>query len=80
VRDALAAQANLRAAAASQLDRERALERSLELARLRYDKGAIGLFEVLETERQLLAARLDAIDAERARAASIADLYLALGL
>ena len=79
-RDAIAAQSDAREAFLAQRARERALERTLELARLRYDNGAVSLFEVLETERQLLRARIDAIDAERLRAAAIADLYLALGL
>ncbi len=79
VRDAIEAQTNLREAFAAQQERENALSRTLELSRLRYDNGAISLFEVLETERQLLFARLDAIDAERDRRAAIVDLYLALG-
>ena len=79
VRDAIQAQGNARETFAAQQRREQALARTFELARLRYDNGAIGLFEVLETERQLFAARLDAIDAERARRAAIVDLYLALG-
>jgi multidrug efflux system outer membrane protein len=79
VRDAIAAQTNLREAYAAQQEREKSLSRTLELARLRYDNGAVSLFEVLDTERQLLLARLDAIDAERERRAAIVDLYLALG-
>jgi len=79
VRDALAAQTNLREAYAAQLAREQALARTAELARLRYENGAVSLFEVLEAERQLTLARLDAIDAERDRRNAIVDLYLALG-
>ena len=79
VRDALAAQANLREAHLAQQERERALARTSELTRLRYDNGAVSLFELLESERQLMAARLDAIDAERNRRSAIVDLYLALG-
>jgi multidrug efflux system outer membrane protein len=79
VRDAIAAQTNLREAALAQAERERALARTLELQRLRYDNGTVSLFEVLETERQLLSARLDAIDAERDRRNAIVELYLALG-
>ena len=79
VRDALAAQGNLREAHAARLERERALARTAELARLRYDNGAVSLFEVLEAERQLMSARLDAIDAESDRRSAIVDLYLALG-
>jgi len=51
----------------------------VDLTRLRYDNGAIDLFELLATERLLLAARLDAIDAERDRRNAIVDLYTALG-
>ncbi len=79
VRDAIAAQSHLREAFGAQLERERALSRALDLAKLRYDNGAVSLFEVLETERQLLVARLDAIDAERDRRNAIVELYLALG-
>jgi multidrug efflux system outer membrane protein len=79
VRDALAAQANARDAFVSQSAREAALARTLELSRLRYDNGAVSLFEVLETERQLILARLEAIDAERDRNSAVVDLYLALG-
>jgi outer membrane protein, multidrug efflux system len=79
VRDAIAAQSNLREAAQAQVERERSLARTLELERLRYDNGTVSLFEVIETERQLLLARLDAIDAERDRRNAIVELYLALG-
>ena len=79
VRDAISAQTNLREALAAQRERERALARTLELAQLRYDNGTTSLFELLETERQLLLARLDAIDAERDRRDAIVELYLALG-
>jgi outer membrane protein, multidrug efflux system len=79
VREAIAAQTNLREASAAQFGRERALARTLELAQLRYDNGTVSLFDVLDTERQLLLARLVAIDAERDRRAAIVDLYLALG-
>jgi len=79
VRDALAAQTNLREADLAQQERVRAIARTTELSKLRYDNGAVSLFEYLDSERQLLAARLDAIDAERARRSSIVDLYLALG-
>jgi multidrug efflux system outer membrane protein len=79
VRDALYAQSNLREASTAQRSREAALARTYELSRLRYDNGAVSLFEVLETERQLLAVRLEAIDAERDRRDAIVDLYLALG-
>jgi len=79
VRDAIGAQSNLREVAVAQRGRETALERTYELARLRYDNGAVSLFDVLDTERQLLLVRLEAIDADRDRRDAIVDLYLALG-
>jgi multidrug efflux system outer membrane protein len=79
VREALAAQTNLREADLAQQDRVRALARTAELTKVRYDGGAVSLFEYLEAERQLLLARVEAIGAERDRRASIVDLYLALG-
>jgi len=79
VRDAIAAQTHLREAFAAQREREGARARTLELARLRYDNGTTSLFELLETERLLLGARLEAIDAERDRGDAIVELYLALG-
>jgi multidrug efflux system outer membrane protein len=78
-REAIAAQSNRREILEAQRSRERSLARSLELARLRYDNGVYSLFELLETERQLLAVRLEAVDADRDRRSAIVDLYLALG-
>ena len=79
VRDAIAYQTNAREVYAAQQARVQALDRTYALGRLRYENGAVSLFEVLETERQLIVARLDAIDAERDRTSAIVDLYLALG-
>lgn len=79
VREALAAQANLREQHLAQVGRELALSRTSDLARLRYENGAVSLFNVLEAERQLLGTRLETIDTERDRRNAIVDLYLALG-
>ena len=79
VRDAIASQSNAREAFVAQQARVAALSRTYDLERLRYDAGAVSLFELLVTERGLIAARLDAIDAERDRLSAIVDLYLALG-
>jgi len=79
VRDALAAQGNLREAHLQQLARERSLEKTVGLTKLRYDNGVVSLFELLESDRQRIAAQLEAIDAERDRRNAIVDLYLALG-
>ncbi len=78
-RDAIYAQSTAREIFVAQRQRESALSRALELARLRYDNGTVSLFDVLETERQLLVVRLESIDAERDRRSAIVDLYLALG-
>jgi multidrug efflux system outer membrane protein len=80
VRDAIGAQATTREVLRAQQEREKVLARALELARLRYDGGTVSLFDVLETERQLLLVRLEAIAAQRERRAAIVDLYLALGV
>ena len=79
VRDAIAAQTHLRDAFAAQQQRVGSLDRTLELAKLRYDNGTTSLFELLDTERQLLLARLEAIAAERDRRDAIVELYIALG-
>ncbi|APV50317.1 hypothetical protein BWI17_11820 [Betaproteobacteria bacterium GR16-43] len=78
-REAIAAQSNTREILEAQRARERSLSRALELARLRYDNGVYSLFELLETERQLLVVRLEAVDADRDRRSAIVDLYQALG-
>ena len=78
-RNALVAQGATREALRAQRERERILTRGLELARLRHEGGAVSLFEYLETERQLLLVRLEAIAAERERRDAVVDLYLALG-
>jgi len=79
VRDAIVAQAASREVLRAQQARESALSRTLELARLRHEGGTVSLFDVLETERQLLLVRLEAIAAQRERRDAVVDLYLALG-
>lgn len=79
VRDAIGSQSTTREALRAQQAREKVLARTLELARLRYDGGTVSLFDVLETERQLLLVQLEAIAAERNRRDAIVDLYVALG-
>ncbi|HLX22289.1 MAG TPA: efflux transporter outer membrane subunit [Usitatibacter sp.] len=79
VRDAIVAQGELREAWVKQNERELSYSRTLDLARIRYQNGTINLFDLLDTERQLLAARLDAIDAERDRRDAIVELYTAMG-
>ena len=79
VRDAIVAQAASREVLRAQQARESALSRTLELALLRHEGGTVSLFDVLETERQLLLVRLEAIAAQRERRDAVVDLYLALG-
>ncbi|MFZ3321498.1 MAG: efflux transporter outer membrane subunit [Usitatibacter sp.] len=79
VRDAIIAQGELREAWVKQNERELSYSRTLDLARARYQGGSINLFDLLDTERQLLAARLDAIDSERDRRDAIVELYTAMG-
>ena len=78
-RNAIVAQGTTREVLRAQRERERVLTRGLELSRLRHDGGTVSLFEYLETERQLLLVRLEAIAAERERRDAVVDLYLALG-
>jgi multidrug efflux system outer membrane protein len=80
VRNALSAQSNASEAVAAELKREKALAAALELQVLRYKGGLTNLFELLQTESDLLQARLLLIDAERLQRAAIVDLYTALGI
>jgi len=80
VRDALAAQSNFSESVAAQLKRENALATSLEMQALRYKGGLANLFELLQTEDDLLKARLELVEAERLQRAAIVDLYTALGI
>jgi multidrug efflux system outer membrane protein len=80
VRNALSAQSNASEAVAAELKREKALAAALELQVLRYKGGLTNLFELLQTESDLLQARLLLIDAERVQRAAIVDLYTALGI
>ena len=79
VRDALAAQTSAREQLQAEAERAQALRETLRLARLRYDNGLANQLEVLDAERNLLAAEQGRIDAQRAQRAAIADLFKALG-
>ena len=79
VRNALAAQARSREQLDAESQRAAALTQALRLARLRYDNGMSSQLEVLDAERNLLAAEQNRIDALRAQRAAIADLFKALG-
>ena len=62
-RDALVAHRKTREAAEARATQVGALKRSLRPARLRYDNGYSSYLEVLDAERGLFRAELDAIDA-----------------
>jgi multidrug efflux system outer membrane protein len=79
VRDALVAQVKARERLDAERDRAGALRIALRFARLRYENGLSSQLEVLDAERNLLAAEQNRIDALRAQRAAIADLFKALG-
>src|SRR6266581_3728498 len=77
--DALVAQAKARERLEAESERVTALRTTLRFARLRYQNGMTGQLEVLDAERNLLAAEQNRIDALRSQRAAIADLFKALG-
>ena len=79
MRDALVAQAKARERLEAESERVTALRTTLRFARLRYQNGMTGQLEVLDAERNLLAAEQNRIDALRSQRAAIADLFKALG-
>ncbi|QJR15939.1 efflux transporter outer membrane subunit [Usitatibacter palustris] len=56
-----------------------ALRRQLYLATLRYDNGYSSYLDLLDAERSLFTAELQAVDARRQQLAAVVDLYRALG-
>lgn len=79
VRDAILAQAKTREQFDAEDKRAAALRESLRLAKLRYESGVASQLEVLDAERNLLAAELNRSGALRAQRVAIADLLKALG-
>jgi len=79
VRNAIVAQTKTRAQFEAEHRRAAALHNTLRLARLRYENGVASQLDVLDAERNLLAAELNRSDALRAQRAAIADLFKALG-
>lgn len=79
VRAALAAQNRARESFEAQGERARALASALKLARLRYENGLASQLDVIDAERNLLAAEVSRHDALREQRAAVADLYKALG-
>ena len=79
VRSALATQSRARESYDIESARAAALAATLRLALLRYRNGLASQLEVLDVERNLLAAVNSRHDALRAQRAAVADLYKALG-
>jgi outer membrane protein, multidrug efflux system len=79
VRDALLAQDKARERLEAESDRVAALRTTLQFARLRYQNGMTSQLELLDAERNLLAAEQNRIDALRSQRAAVADLFKALG-
>jgi multidrug efflux system outer membrane protein len=79
VRSALAVQSRSRESFDAQSVREQALSETARLARLRYLNGVASQLDVLDAERNLLAAQIARVDALRQHRAAIADLFRALG-
>jgi multidrug efflux system outer membrane protein len=77
--DALVAQRKARETLEAEQSRVKALDGALKLARLRYDNGVSSLLDVLDSERGLLNAELNRIEAQRAQLAATTDLFKALG-
>ena len=79
VRNALAAQSRARESFEAEDQRAASLVTALRLARLRYENGLANQLEVIDAERNLLAAEVSRYEALRAQRAAVADLYKALG-
>jgi multidrug efflux system outer membrane protein len=79
VRDAVVAQSKTREQFDAENRRAATLREALRLAKLRYQSGVASQLDVLDAERNLLAAELNRSDALRAQRAAVADLLKALG-
>ena len=79
VQQALSAQTRAREIFDAETTRAAALRDTLRLARIRYDNGLSSQLEVIDAERNLLAADLNRADALRAQRVAVADLVRALG-
>ena len=79
VLDAIAARQSAREIQLAESTRVAALGETLRIARRRFEAGLTSQFELLASERALLAARGNLIDAQRAEAAAAVQLWTALG-
>src|SRR5690606_15145601 len=79
VEDGLSA---LRLLAEQSREQARAVEaasRAAELSRVRYRAGLVSYFEVIDAERQVLAAQRASLQSDRERALATVDLVRAIG-
>lgn len=79
VLDALVARRSAQAVAKAETARVAALGETLRLARLRYGSGLTSQFELLGSERSLLAAQGNLVEARRNEAAAAVQVWTALG-
>jgi multidrug efflux system outer membrane protein len=77
--DALVVQRKARETLEAETVRRDALKTALDLAQMRYDNGISSLLDVLISERALLDAELNRVEAQRAQLSATADLFKALG-
>ena len=81
-KEAADAISNLQAAGGSEADlvvREQASTRALKLAQMRFDAGASGYLDVLDSQRSANAAQLDRVRNRQAQLSYSVDLFKALG-
>ena len=79
VATALSAQTRSREVFDAESTRVTLLTDALRLARIRFDNGLVSQLEIIDAERNLLAAQLNRIEALRAQRVAVADLSRALG-
>ena len=79
VATALSAQTRSREVFEAETARVSLLTDALRLARIRFDNGLVSQLEIIDAERNLLAAQLNRIEALRAQRVAVADLSRALG-
>lgn len=79
VADQLSAQRTLAQQLQATAANQRAQQRRLEIAQARYAGGMAGYLEVLDAQRELVAAQQAAIELQRAQLDASAQLYKALG-
>ena len=79
VHDALLANRSARDVLAAETDRRDQIAKAFEIAQLRYDAGRTSFLEVIDAQRQLLAAETLRLAAARDAKLSIVDFAKALG-